>query len=560
MQNDHLPLALALDPDVQLALGGGGSNAQGIAALNRKLALLTDASSGAALYVMDLDGLTIAASNWDQDGSFLGQNYAYRSYFQLALEAGRAAFYAIGATTDRAGYFLSQAVVVEGEPIGVTVVKVEFDDVEAVWADAEETVIVTDANDIVFLSSKPEWRYRAVSPLSEDAQDEIARTRQYAGRELLPMPIEVVDERGGAAHVRVDAQPAVLLSQSSPLADLGWVVHQLSGTEALELARRDGALIGGGTTALFLALAFVFFQRQRMLSEEREARLLLEDRVAARTHELTQANRQLSGEVEVRQRAEMDLRAAQADLVQAEKLAALGHMSAAIAHEVNQPLSAIRMSAESARMLLQRGDPDEAASTMSRISDLAARAAAITSHLRAFARKGGPQARIAFPVDVALQKALALSAERIASDGIRLELDLQPVRAMGSPLPFEQVAANLIQNAIDAVADVASPCVTISARDVSGRAVVTVSDNGPGFGGEALGKGFDPFYTTKDIGEGMGLGLSIAYGIVRDFSGSIRIDNTERGGARVTVELPSPPADATRGMLATDDRGPVRRR
>ena len=536
LQNDHLPLALALDPDVRLALRQP-ANSDAIDLLNRKLSLLVNASSGAALYVMDLSGLTIAASNWDEPGSFLGQNYAFRSYFELALERERGAFYAIGATTNRAGYFLSRAVRDGGRVIGVAVVKIEFDDVEKVWADADESVLVTDANDIVFLASASAWKYRALSALSEDVQDEIARTQQYAGEALTPMAIDPVGGSETASHIRIDGQDKVLLSQSAPLAELGWMVHQLTDIEPMALARRDGAIIGGSASALLLALVLAFVQRQRMLAEERRARILLEDRVEARTAELTAANRQLVSEIEERERAERDLRAAQAELVQAEKLAALGRMSAAIAHEVNQPLGAIRTSAASAALLVRQGETVEASETLSRIGTLAARAAAITAHLRNFARKGRSGVREPFAVDRSLRRALDLSREASNAVDVEIVTDIEQVMALGSALPFEQVAANLIRNAMDAVATKSGGRIEITVRRKAGRVEVRVIDNGPGFPQADIDKVFDPFFTTKEVGEGLGLGLSIAYGMVREFSGTIRASNLPGGGACVCVEL-----------------------
>ncbi|MEO4000966.1 ATP-binding protein [Mesorhizobium sp. CAU 1732] len=540
MQNDHLPLAIALDPDSRQALLTPGAP-RIIGALNRKLDLLSNASSAAALYVMDMNGLTIAASNWNEPTSFLGQNYSFRSYFTQAIEQGRGAFYAIGATTSRPGYFLSRSIQDGDRTIGVAVVKVEFDDVEAVWAAADESVLVTDGNDIVFLASDTGWKYRALSPLTEDVQDDIARTQQYTDLPPTAMSMETVGGSAEAPHLRIDGREDVFLSQSAPLPELGWVVHHLTGIHPLGLARRDGAIIGGSASALLLALGLAFLQRQRILNDERHARGRLEERVGARTIELTEANRQLRTEVAERERAEAGLRATQAELVQAEKLAALGRMSAAIAHEVNQPLSAIRTSAASAALLVERGDASEAGATLERIGTLAARAATITSHLRAFARKGGQGVRKPFRVDVALTRALDLSRDAIEMGGLDLATEIAPLTALGSDVPFEQVAANLIRNAVDAVAQTTAPRIEISTALVADHVFVTVSDNGPGFPEASLDKVFDPFFTTKDVNEGMGLGLSIAYGIIREFSGSIRAENLPGGGARVTVTLDAAP-------------------
>ena len=158
-QNTHFPLVLALDPDVQAVLGEP-SDPDAIAVLNRKLETIEGSGSPAALYVMKPDGHTIAASNWNTEGSFVGQYYGFRAYFTQAIAGGKGAYFGIGVTTGRAGYFIARAVGGD-RPTGVTVAKIEFDDLEAIWARAAEHIMVTDENDIIFLASRPDWKYRS---------------------------------------------------------------------------------------------------------------------------------------------------------------------------------------------------------------------------------------------------------------------------------------------------------------------------------------------------------------------------------------------------------------
>ncbi len=260
--------------------------------------------------------------------------------------------------------------------------------------------------------------------------------------------------------------------------------------------------------------------------------------MAERTRELSDANASLQNEVEERTRAEARLRATQNELVQAGKLAALGQMSAAIAHEVNQPLGATRTFLASTKIYLQRNDLAKALKNLDLIDALAERMAAITHHLKTFARRGDsgkPE-----PVDVAksLSGAMFLVESQIKSVNAAIDVDVAAnLRVSGHAVQLEQVLVNLLQNALDAVAGKQNPRIEISARAVDGMARLVVADNGPGIDPSVLDRVFDPFVTTKPFGKGPGLGLSIAYGIVQDFRGQMHAANRPAGRRRVRARL-----------------------
>src|SRR5262249_38088390 len=238
-------------------------------------------------------------------------------------------------------------------------------------------------------------------------------------------------------------------------------------------------------------------------------------------------------------RTEARLRATQNELVQAGKLAALGQMSAAIAHEINQPLAAIRTFMASAKIFAQRQNISQVVRNLDLITDLAERMASITNHLKTFARKSEPGQREPVAVDGAVQGTLLLLDSQIAAAGVRLERDVAPdLWVMGHTVQLEQVILNLVRNAVDAVAGQTDPWIRITARASDDTVLISVSDNGSGIAPEIIGRIFDPFFTTKGIGDGLGLGLSISYGIVQDFGGQISARKRPQGGGEPAVALP----------------------
>ncbi|MFV2001371.1 MAG: sensor histidine kinase, partial [Paracoccaceae bacterium] len=263
-----------------------------------------------------------------------------------------------------------------------------------------------------------------------------------------------------------------------------------------------------------------------------------EGRVEARTAELSSTNTALRREVFERHEAEGALRKAQADLVQAGKLSALGQMSAGISHELNQPLMAIRSFAENAETFLVRDKPAAAAQNLSRISELSRRMGRIIKNLRAFARQEREEITDVDLVGV-IDAVLELSGRRLSDGGINVSWERPdaPVFVRGGEVRLQQVVMNLVSNAADAMADSPERKLQISIAAARGKMRLRVADTGPGI--DDPGRMFDPFYSTKEVGnsEGMGLGLSISYGLVQSFGGAIRGRNKPDGGAVFTVEL-----------------------
>jgi two-component system C4-dicarboxylate transport sensor histidine kinase DctB len=269
-------------------------------------------------------------------------------------------------------------------------------------------------------------------------------------------------------------------------------------------------------------------QRRARLAErlaiQATAQADLERQVAERTADLTRVND--------------DLRRMQADLVQAGKLAALGRMSAALSHEINQPLAAARNYADSAERLIDRGDLPRAKENIGQILALIDRMVTIARHLRNVARKPNEPLRAA-DLRAAVQDSLMVARHRLEMAGATVELDLPaglpPVQ--GGPVRLQQVIVNVLSNAADAVEGAADRRISIGARHVGEEVLLTVRDRGPGVAPAIADRIFDPFFTTKQVGSGLGLGLSISYNIMKDFEGDLRVSNDHEGGAVFTLVM-----------------------
>lgn len=300
-----------------------------------------------------------------------------------------------------------------------------------------------------------------------------------------------------------------------------------------------------------------FWRRQRQrfivtltdITERLEAQHVLERTVRERTTDLRATNDRLERAIAEHQRTERELREAQAELVQAGKLAALGQLAAGVGHELNQPLAAIRSYAHNGRKLIGLGRVEEAEGNLAKIADLTARMANITNHLKRFARR--PDSRLgAVELGPVIQGALSLFGNRLREEAVEVELALPdadsasgaPLRVRAEEVRLEQVLVNLLSNALDAVAGAPVRRIQIRAEAVGGgeegdAVRIEVRDSGPGIAADPVGQIFDPFFTTKPVGTGLGLGLSISYNIVRDFGGVLSVAESGPDGTAFVLSL-----------------------
>ncbi|QTL03392.1 sensor histidine kinase [Aquabacter sp. L1I39] len=519
-----LPLVLADDPGVRAALADPQEGQ--LLALDERLERIAQESRAGAIYVIDAQGLTRAASNYRTAESFVGSNYAFRPYFTGAMKDGQAAHFAFGTVSHRPGLYLSRRIEGTTGPLGVVVVKAEFGATEDAWHALPEPAFVTDERGIVLVASEPAWRFHTTVPLDAAQRAEIRASLQFGDAPLAMLPIRPARDLPGAAVV---AAPPALAGQTfvasdAPLRTSGWTLHVLAPTApsvplATTAARSLALLLG---VAGFGGVG-IWTARRRSLARERDrattARRELEARVSERTQALSDANARLTAEMEERRRTQAALGHLQDELVQANKLAVLGQIAASVAHEVNQPVAAIRTYGENARLFLERGDPASARANLAIIDDLTQRVGAITGELRAFARKA-PADMEPVSLRAVLEGARLLVRHRLAEQKVALEIHI-PITDLvvrAARIRLEQVFVNLLQNAIEALDGRRDGRIRITARTEGTMAVVTVSDNGPGLAASVREALFMPFVTTKP--EGLGLGLVIARDIVAECGGT----------------------------------------
>ncbi|WP_025112737.1 ATP-binding protein [Pseudomonas sp. H1h] len=515
-----LPAVLALDPQLRGALAGPvGAEQQNV--LNLKLEKINGAAQSSTLELLDHTGLAVAASNWRLPSSYVGHNYGFRPYFSQTRTQGSGRFYAVGVTSGIPGYFLSSAVLGDNDEfLGAMVVKLEFPELEREWSQGSDTLLVSDARGIVFIANQPGWRYRSLRALDSRDMAEIKRTRQYDKQSLSPLThlsLRHFDDNSDLRRVEGPQGTADYLWESLPLAAEGWTLHLLRRPQvAFEDLRNAGLAAAGVWLALVFLLLFLN-QRWRLSKVRQRNREELEQLVEERTR---------------------DLRTAQDGLVQSAKLAALGQMSAALAHEINQPLTAQRMQLATLRLLLDHGRVDDAYKALKPVDEMLTRMASLTGHLKTFARKSPSGLRERLDLATVIDQSLQLLDARLRDEQVSLVLHLtRPAWVRGDAIRLEQVLINLLRNALDAMQG--KPCKRLEIRLEVDEQLwrLSVIDNGGGIAEEHLNQVFDPFFTTKPVGDGLGLGLAVSFAIVHESGGRLSVENGE-AGAVFTLTLP----------------------
>ena len=484
-----------------------------------------------ALYVLDAKGVALGASNWREPTSFVGHDYAFRPYFIAAMAEGRGRYYGVGVTTGKPGYFLSSRVRLQEGITGIVVGKVDFSPLQASWAAGGEHVLVTDADGVIFLSTAPHLLYRPLHPLDAAQSEAIRQEQRYASFNL-GAPVAPHEWPDGVRATRAITDTPWQMSVVTPWTGKGWAP---AGAAALAVL---------ASLVLILALA-TFRQRRARLAAERAAFIELESRVDERTRDLAQAMTQLELEITERQRIDGELHRARDELVQAAKLSAMGQAFSGLAHELNQPLAALRTYLASTRALLSRGDKASVDGNFQVMEGEIKRLGTLTSDLRSLSRRSDGRFEVVDLSEIARHVA-SLLRFRSADQGASLTLDCPaPVLVNGNPNRLEQVILNLTLNALDAVSTLEAPVITLQTRIEEMKGVLTVSDFGPGISEGMRGRLFEPFFSTKE--DGVGLGLAISYAIVRDHFGALRYQRIAGGQTRMVVSLP----------LATDAPSPA---
>ncbi|WP_207060801.1 ATP-binding protein [Motiliproteus sp. SC1-56] len=651
--------------------------------LNRYLEEVSRITGASDIYLMSRTGTTVSASNWQQADSFVGKNFNFRPYFRQAMAGEGGRYFALGTTSRKRGYYFSHPIFAAGEVVGAIVVKIDLNDIEEQWNDPLVDLLVTDIDDVVFISTRNEWKFKTLTPLAPQDLQRIIESLRYGDQKLSSLPIlnreryaekaelitllESSGESVGSGLEGVSGGQYMLLSQPMPEAELNivalakltpvaarvwntmaltafvfiilvllllfWLLRRrtlrerqrfkLQATRALEAnearvraiidntqaglitldnqgriesfnptatelfqyshsdiigryfsmliapadrpvcwrvisdpageaavspapmieaqgCRRDGQRFPMELTigrihhqgeGKFIVTIHDITERKEYEEHLRQARDELESRVEKRTQDLSHANARLRQEIQ-------EHRHTQDELIQTAKLAVLGQLSAGINHELNQPLTAIRAYADNARAFMRLGEMEPVADNLTEISALTERMSKIIASLKVFSRKTSGQVE---PVSLQTVRdgALSILYGRLHKEQVAVlwPEKLEDILVMGDMVRLEQVVVNLLANAMQAMEEREPKWIRVDCEEDEREVQLRFHDNGPGIPREQLKKVFEPFYTTKRAGQGLGLGLSISYRIIESLGGRLQVDNHPEGGAVFTLTL-----------------------
>lgn len=496
---EHLPYVISIDPIALNAL-----RAPDDVSLNPTLEIIAEKSGAEFIFVMDINGRTIASSNYRSDDSLIGEYYTFRPYFQDAINGDTGRFYAVGATTGKPGYFVAEPVKDSvGTIFGVVVVKISVSDLTDAWADSGELVMVTNPQGVIIAASEPDLSFSLTRPLTAFEARELEERRQFADHDLALLDWRTT-ERNRAV---LNGTPYLWTTANVNAQD--WTLHLLSDLRGI---RTRAMLFVAIALAGVLALAIV-------ATVFRSARL----RQALAVSNADRAR--LTKEIEDRRLAEARLLDAKAELARKDRLAALGSLSASITHELGQPISAMRnyLAAEeiAAGQLPGQLNPQ--------LSGLVDRMQRIVDQLRSFGRSDKKD-RTRFDFSKAVDAGFGLVRHDLAALDVKVEQDIASgLMVEGSQDKLEQVIVNLLRNAIDAVEDAQTKLIKVSLRQRGDQVEFSIEDTGPGIGELDVNALQEPFFTTKASGRGMGLGLAISGQIMDEAGGRMEALNGETG-------------------------------
>jgi two-component system C4-dicarboxylate transport sensor histidine kinase DctB len=506
-RNAVVPLLLSRDPAMINAL-----NSSDFSSTSQRLISYKEEIGAASLILLDLDGRTVAAT----DRNNLGAMHRNETYFVDALRSNETVFSTSGQDTGNFRFTYSRRIDSDRRAVGVMVVEVDLRKFERSWAGIADAVMVTDSSGMIILSTEPRWRgITEAEALSVESAPSAIERAIKATSDWTALPADAYVQ--GEAVMRMEQRIAFQGWRMTSFTTYGSVRERVNGVLALEIMG----------FAVLLSLVFWLTTRKalsRSMSFQRESA------------ELRQLNARLQREIAEREKMQKNLEVAEQTLAQSSKLAALGEMSAAVSHELNQPLAAMKTYLAGAKLLLHRKRPEEALSSFQRIDDLIDRMGSITRQLKSYARKGGDAFE---PVDIrdALSSALSMMEPQLKQRHTKITKSIPrvPVRVMADRIRLEQVIINLLRNALDATKANNDPTIELL-LSAGETATLTVRDNGHGI--DDLDALFEPFYTTKKPGDGVGLGLAISSGIVNDLGGRLTARNADGGGAVFEVQLP----------------------
>ncbi len=552
-QFEKIPEVLSKHPLLQEVLISP-ENEQKTQQLNILLKEMSQVSETSDIYLINKFGSTIAASNWDKESSFVGNDLTVRPYFHEALAGKLSRYYAVGLTSNKRGYFFAYPVKNKTEIIGVIAIKVSVDSIENQYAQDVDNdnynFLIVAPDNVVFISDKKEWRLSQIAidvhpknSTQNNSQLTKIEQQRYSQRQVSTLQV---------SHVNNDYLPIIpdvqlfnlttnqetVFAQQTKMPLNDWRVHIWSSLQPINEQNILMIFIGSGSYFLLVMLVLFTKEKIRNTRQQLQAKLLLEQRVKERTEDLTVINKRLVDEISQRKMTQVELKKTQEELIQAAKLAVVGNMSASINHEINQPLTAIKSYSQNALTYQERKMPDKVQSNLVHIIALTDRLANIVSQFKNFTKKS-VDIKVPILVQNSLSETLSIIKHQAQKESVEIITHVpdEELYILGDGIRLEQVFVNIISNGIQAIKDLSTRQIHVKVERVGQQVNITFRDSGPGILATNLDKVFEPFFTTKES-FGLGIGLSISQRIIELMQGTLVVNNHKLGGAIFTISLP----------------------
>lgn len=516
----YLPRILARNPLLRDFVTRPQTSQEELDRINRYLERINSEANTADIYILNTQGTTLASSNWHADNSFVGDNYAYRPYFQQALQGKLGRYYALGARSQQRGYYFATALRDDESTIrGVITVKIDINEFEVQLKQnfGDTQFIVTDNFNVIFMSSQDNWSLKALKPLSQQQQASLAQSKQYiSGIPNISTLSSTTEYLWQNTIQLLKIGNTSFLQATKPMSITGWQAHILLDDHHIHRSlfwalSITSLILALSTLLLYLGWRFVAQRRHY----ERSTRFELERKVRQRTKQLENT---------------------QQELIQAAKMAALGQLASSINHELNNPLAAIRSYTDNAQQFLSLERTDMVQSNLEQIIMLTERMASITRQLKSFSRKSQGNIQ-ACHLPHAISSTLTIVRHKLEHIQIH-EHYVSHTQVQADQLWLEQILLNLISNAIEACAHKKQAEIRFTTFVDVQSLILHIHDNGDGILNKHLEHIFEAFYTTKDQSSGLGLGLSISSRLAQDMHGTLSATNHKNGGAIFSLSLP----------------------